>query len=116
EKGSEKLLALCKASKAVNLCTAGLVKTVKSGQQLLAEEHVPDFSNLSLHETKEAKMKSQVRVLELESELTNERLRFAELRKQHFRLASLVSNEKQNNENGQRENSDQKFGIGENDV
>ncbi|KAI3419377.1 ILWEQ [Globodera pallida] len=103
EKGSEKLLALCKASKAVNLCTAGLVKTVKSGQQLLAEEHVPDFSNLSLHETKEAKMKSQVRVLELESELTNERLRFAELRKQHFRLASLVSNEKQNNENGQRE-------------
>lgn len=78
-----------------------------------------DFSNLTLHETKKEEMESQVRTLELEAELTKERsyneekkniskfnlafrLRLASLRKQHFHLASLVSNE-QNGGNGSSE-------------
>lgn len=52
-----------------------------------------DFSRLSLHEAKKEEMESQVRMLELEAELTKERARFAQLRKQHYHLASLVANE-----------------------
>lgn len=43
-------------------------------------------------------MESQVKTLELEAELTRERLRLAALRKQHYHLASLVAND----QNGRR--------------
>ena len=100
EKGSQKLAELGTASRAVNKCTASLVGAVKTGQQSLAEEQLLDFSNLSLHETKKEEMESQVRTLELEAELTKERLRLAALRKQHFHIAQLVSNNQQENGNG----------------
>lgn len=90
------MVGLGKASKDVNKCTANLVGIVKQGQQSLGEEKLLDFSNLSLHETKKEEMESQVRVLELEAELSRERLRFAALRKQHFHIAQLVSNNQEN--------------------
>uniref|UniRef100_A0A914LGH2 I/LWEQ domain-containing protein n=1 Tax=Meloidogyne incognita TaxID=6306 RepID=A0A914LGH2_MELIC len=96
DKNSQKLVGLGKASKDVNKCTANLVGIVKQGQQSLGEEKLLDFSNLSLHETKKEEMESQVRVLELEAELSRERLRFAALRKQHFHIAQLVSNNQEN--------------------
>lgn len=38
-------------------------------------------------------MESQVRALELESQLTRERSKLASLRKQHYHMASLVDKE-----------------------
>uniref|UniRef100_A0A915BKG8 Huntington interacting protein related 1 n=1 Tax=Parascaris univalens TaxID=6257 RepID=A0A915BKG8_PARUN len=93
DRGSQKLAELLTASRAVNSCTANVVATVKSGQQKLNDSETLDFSRLSLHEAKKEEMESQVRVLELEAELTKERARFAQLRKQHYHLASLVANE-----------------------
>uniref|UniRef100_A0A1I8B5J8 I/LWEQ domain-containing protein n=1 Tax=Meloidogyne hapla TaxID=6305 RepID=A0A1I8B5J8_MELHA len=98
DKNSQKLIGLGKASKDVNKCTANLVGIVKRGQQSLGEEKLLDFSNLSFHETKKEEMESQVRVLELEAELSRERLRFASLRKQHFHIAQLVSNQENGGE------------------
>uniref|UniRef100_F1KRZ3 Huntington interacting protein related 1 n=1 Tax=Ascaris suum TaxID=6253 RepID=F1KRZ3_ASCSU len=93
DRGSQKLAELLTASRAVNSCTASVVATVKSGQQKLSDNETLDFSRLSLHEAKKEEMESQVRMLELEAELTKERARFAQLRKQHYHLASLVANE-----------------------
>jgi len=47
-----------------------------------------DFSKLTLHQAKRYEMESQVRVLELESQLENERRSLGELRKTHYRLAA----------------------------
>ncbi|VDK21120.1 unnamed protein product [Anisakis simplex] len=93
ERGSEKLAELSRASHSVNTCTANVVATVKNAQQTLTNKEVLDFSHLSLHETKMQEMESQVRVLELESALEKERVRFSQLRKQHYHLPSLVSTE-----------------------
>ena len=46
-----------------------------------------DFTNLSLTQTKRQEMNTQVLVLELESKLEKERVKLAELRKQHYSLA-----------------------------
>jgi len=46
-----------------------------------------DMSCLSLHQAKRLEMESQVRVLELEASLSQERLRLAALRRQHYQLA-----------------------------
>ncbi|KHN86842.1 Huntington interacting protein related 1 [Toxocara canis] len=93
EKGSQRLADLSAASRSVNSCTANVVATVKSAQQTLIDDEVLDFSHLSLHDAKKEEMESQVRMLELEAELSKERGRFAQLRKQHYHLASLVANE-----------------------
>jgi len=42
---------------------------------------------LSLHQAKKLEMESQVRVLELESEVEKERMKLGELRKKHYQLA-----------------------------
>jgi len=47
-----------------------------------------DFSKLTLHQAKRFEMETQVRVLELESELEKERRSLGELRKTHYRLAA----------------------------
>lgn len=52
---------------------------------LLTEEL--DVSNLTLHQAKRLEMDSQVRVLELEKELEQERYRLAKLRRHHYQLA-----------------------------
>lgn len=46
-----------------------------------------DTSNLSLHQAKRLEMESQVRVLELEKELEQERLKLSSLRRHHYQLA-----------------------------
>lgn len=46
-----------------------------------------DVSNLSLHQAKRLEMEAQVRVLELEKELEQERYRLAKLRRHHYQLA-----------------------------
>ena len=45
------------------------------------------FSKLTLHQAKRYEMESQVRVLELQSDLEKERIKLSELRKMHYRLA-----------------------------
>ncbi|GMR41976.1 hypothetical protein PMAYCL1PPCAC_12171 [Pristionchus mayeri] len=91
DRDSEKMAALSVASKSVNQATAQVVASVKSGQTTLNEQDALDFSHLSLHEAKKEEMESQVRCLELESSLTRERAKLAQLRKQHYHMASLVS-------------------------
>lgn len=49
-----------------------------------------DISGLSLHQAKRLEMESQVRVLELEASLDQERLRLAALRRHHYQLAGDV--------------------------
>ena len=46
-----------------------------------------DYSKLSLTQAKRLEMECQVRALELEKELRDERTRLAELRKVHYHLA-----------------------------
>lgn len=45
-----------------------------------------DFTKYSLHEAKKEEMECQVRLIELESELTNQREKLATLRKQNYHL------------------------------
>ena len=45
-----------------------------------------DFTNLSLHQTKRLEMEAQVKVLELEKQLENEKKKLYSLRKQHYHL------------------------------
>jgi huntingtin interacting protein 1 len=92
DRDSKKMGELGIASKSVNKCTATVVATVKTGQLDLADTAL-DFTNLSLHEAKKLEMESQVRTLELEAELERERIKLAGLRKKHYHLASLVSQE-----------------------
>lgn len=49
-----------------------------------------DVSGLSLHQAKRLEMESQVRVLELESSLTQERVRLSALRRHHYQLAGEI--------------------------
>ena len=51
---------------------------------IVAEEF--DATNLTLHQAKRLEMESQVRVLELEKELEQERHRLMALRKHHYSL------------------------------
>lgn len=53
--------------------------------QLFAEEM--DVSGLSLHQAKRLEMESQVRVLELEASLQQERHNLSALRRHHYQLA-----------------------------
>lgn len=84
---SENLIRLSQASKGVTEATGNVVATSKSCAEMLDESDVMDFSKLSLHQAKRLEMDSQVRVLELEQSLSQERVRFASLRRQHYSLA-----------------------------
>ena len=46
-----------------------------------------DFQSLSLHQTKRVEMDTQVKVLELEKLLDNEKRKLYRLRKHHYQLA-----------------------------
>uniref|UniRef100_A0A0K0G244 Huntingtin interacting protein 1 (inferred by orthology to a D. melanogaster protein) n=1 Tax=Strongyloides venezuelensis TaxID=75913 RepID=A0A0K0G244_STRVS len=96
DKNSTKLAELGAAVKRVNKCTANVVATTKNGQKSLNDDKLLDFTHLSLHEAKKEEMESQVRTLELEAELSRERSRLSQLRKQHYHLAALVSAENNN--------------------
>ncbi|CAJ0931108.1 unnamed protein product, partial [Mesorhabditis belari] len=94
DRDSNRLSALSVASRNVNQSTAQVVASVKNAQATLNDKDVLDFSHLSLHEAKKEEMESQVKMLELEQELTRERARLAELRKAHYHMAQIVATNK----------------------
>ncbi|XP_026199764.1 huntingtin interacting protein 1 related b [Anabas testudineus] len=93
DRNSKKLSALQQASRHVNEMAANVVASTKTGQEHLEEKDTMDFSGMSLIKLRKEEMESQVKVLELESQLENERLRLGELRKKHYDLAGVPLNE-----------------------
>ncbi|XP_050515261.1 huntingtin-interacting protein 1 isoform X3 [Diabrotica virgifera virgifera] len=87
DRNSNNLQQLTQASKGVTTATGTVVATVKDCSELIDESEEYDFSNLTLHQAKRLEMDSQVRVLELEKELEQERYRLSRLRKHHYQLA-----------------------------
>lgn len=85
-KDSEKLKNLTNAAKQVNQCTSNVVEASKVCAQLIEEDTDKnlDISSLSLHQTKKLEMESQVRLLELEEQLSKERVRLGVLRRRHY--------------------------------
>ncbi|XP_078278572.1 huntingtin-interacting protein 1 isoform X2 [Rhinoraja longicauda] len=77
------------ASKGVNEATAKVVASTKSGKSQIEEKDTMDFSSMTLTQIKRQEMDSQVRVLELESQLQKERQRLGGLRKKHYELAGV---------------------------
>ncbi|KAI4878956.1 hypothetical protein NFI96_014456 [Prochilodus magdalenae] len=89
DRGSKKLSNLQQASRHVNEMAANVVASTKTGQEQIEDKDTMDFSGLSLIKLKKEEMESQVKVLELESLLENERLRLGELRKKHYEIAGV---------------------------
>ncbi|XP_076127555.1 huntingtin interacting protein 1 related b [Alosa pseudoharengus] len=89
DRNSTKLSTLQHASRRVNEMAAKVVASTKTGQEQVEEKDTMDFSGLSLIKLKMEEMESQVKVLELESQLENERLRLGELRKKHYDIAGV---------------------------
>jgi huntingtin interacting protein 1 len=86
DRNSNNLQQLTHASKGVTVATGTVVATVKDCSQLIDENEELDTTNLTLHQAKTLEMESQVRVLELEKELEQERNRLMALRKHHYKL------------------------------
>ncbi|KAM6953904.1 huntingtin interacting protein 1 related b [Aplochiton taeniatus] len=99
DRNSVKLTTLQQASRLVNEMAANVVGSTKTGQENLEEKDTMDFSGMSLIKLRKEEMESQVKVLELESHLENERLRLGELRKKHYAIAG-VPVEEQAEDNG----------------
>ncbi|KAK2837224.1 hypothetical protein Q5P01_014436 [Channa striata] len=93
DRNSKKLPVLQQASRHVNEMAANVVASTRTGQGHLDEKDTMDFSGMSLIKLRKEEMESQVKVLELESQLENERLRLGELRKKHYELAGVPPNE-----------------------
>ncbi|KAF7669623.1 hypothetical protein LDENG_00166620 [Lucifuga dentata] len=89
DRHSKRLAVLQQASRHVNEMAANVVGSTRTGQEHLEEKDTMDFSGLSLIKLKKEEMESQVKVLELESQLENERLRLGELRKKHYEIAGV---------------------------
>ncbi|XP_032085003.1 huntingtin-interacting protein 1-related protein [Thamnophis elegans] len=91
EKNSKNLSKLQECSRTVNEMAANVMASTKSGQEQVEEKDTMDFSGMSLIKLKKEEMETQVKVLELEKTLENERLRLGELRRQHYALAGLYT-------------------------
>uniref|UniRef100_A0A8C5LT82 Huntingtin-interacting protein 1 n=1 Tax=Leptobrachium leishanense TaxID=445787 RepID=A0A8C5LT82_9ANUR len=89
EKDSANLAKLQQASKVVNQNAAHVVASTKSAKSQIEETDTMDFSSLTLTQIKRQEMDSQVKVLELESQLQKEREKLGELRKKHYELAGV---------------------------
>ncbi|XP_051528295.1 huntingtin interacting protein 1 related b [Myxocyprinus asiaticus] len=89
DRGSKKLSVLQQASRNVNEKAANVVASTKTGQGQIEDKDTMDFSGMSLIKLKKEEMEAQVKVLELESMLDNERLRLGELRKKHYEIAGV---------------------------
>ncbi|XP_037122145.1 huntingtin-interacting protein 1-related protein-like isoform X2 [Syngnathus acus] len=89
ERGNRKLSTLQQASRHVNDMAAVVVTSTKHGQQQISEQGAMDFSGMSLIKLKKEEMEAQVRVLQLESQLDQERIRLGELRKRHYDVGAL---------------------------
>lgn len=89
DRNSKKLPVLQQASRHVNEMAANVVASTRTGQEHLEDKDTMDFSGLSLIKLKREEIESQVKVLELESQLENERIRLGELRKKHYEIAGV---------------------------
>ncbi|KAK2870768.1 hypothetical protein Q8A67_023295 [Cirrhinus molitorella] len=89
DRGNRKLQTLQQASRHVNDMAAVVVSSTKSGQMQIENKNSMDFSGLSLIKLKTEEMDSQVKVLELEKQLANERIRLGELRKKHYEMGGI---------------------------
>ncbi|XP_054904861.1 huntingtin interacting protein 1 related b [Poeciliopsis prolifica] len=89
DRSSKRLGVLQQASRHVNEMAAKVMASTKTGQENLEDKDPMDFSGMSLIKLKKEEMESQVKVLELETQLENERLRLGELRKKHYDLAGV---------------------------
>lgn len=84
-KDSEKLKILTNAAKQVNQCTGNVVDTARVCAELIEKElDKVDIGSLSLHQTKKMEMETQVKLLELEDQLSKERIKLGLLRRQHY--------------------------------
>ncbi|KAI5611133.1 huntingtin-interacting protein 1, partial [Silurus asotus] len=90
DKDNLNLARLQQASRGVTQATAGVVASTKSGKSQIEETHTMDFTSMTLTQIKRKEMDSQVRVLELETQLQKERERLGELRKKHYELAGVA--------------------------
>uniref|UniRef100_A0A672NPL8 Huntingtin-interacting protein 1-related protein-like n=1 Tax=Sinocyclocheilus grahami TaxID=75366 RepID=A0A672NPL8_SINGR len=88
DRGSKKLGVLQHASRNVNEMAANVVASTKTGQDQIVDKGTMDFSGMSLIKLKKEEMESQVKVLELETMLENERLHLGGLRKKHYEIAA----------------------------
>ncbi|KAM9734334.1 uncharacterized protein ACNS7B_013920 [Menidia menidia] len=84
DRSNRKLHTLQQASRQVNDMAAVVVTSTKHGQQQISDHGVMDFSGMSLIKLKKEEMEAQVKVLQLESQLEQERVRLGELRKRHY--------------------------------
>ncbi|XP_058268142.1 huntingtin-interacting protein 1-related protein isoform X2 [Hemibagrus wyckioides] len=89
DRSNKKLNTLLQASRHVNDMAAVVVTSTKTGQMQIEDKDPMDFSGISLIKLKTEEMESQVKVLELENQLSNERQRLGELRKKHYELAGV---------------------------
>ncbi|XP_062870215.1 huntingtin-interacting protein 1-related protein-like [Trichomycterus rosablanca] len=89
DRGNKKLHTLLQASRHVNDTAVTVVTSTKAGQMQIEDKDPMDFSGMSLIKLKTEEMDSQVKVLELETQLSNERQRLGELRKKHYELAGV---------------------------
>ncbi|KAM6975925.1 huntingtin-interacting protein 1-related protein [Tautogolabrus adspersus] len=87
DRNNKKLSTLQQASRHVNDMAAVVVTSTKHGQRRTSEG-VMDFSGMSLIKLKTEEMEAQVKVLQLENQLEQERVRLGELRKRHYELNS----------------------------
>ncbi|GAA6223596.1 huntingtin-interacting protein 1-related protein-like [Lates japonicus] len=86
DRNNKKLNTLQQASRHVNDMAAVVVSSTKHGQMQISDHGVMDFSGMSLIKLKKEEMEAQVKVLQLESQLEQERVRLGELRKRHYDL------------------------------
>ncbi|XP_041754787.2 huntingtin-interacting protein 1-related protein, partial [Coregonus clupeaformis] len=87
DRNNKKLSTLQQASRHVNDMAAIVVTSTNHGQRQITERDPMDFSGISLIKVKTQEIESQVKVLELENQLEQERVRLGELRKKHYQLS-----------------------------
>ncbi|XP_072310419.1 huntingtin-interacting protein 1-related protein-like [Eucyclogobius newberryi] len=91
DRNNKKLHTLQQASRHVNDMAAVVVTSTKHGQKQISDKGVMDFSGMSLIKLKTEEMEAQVKVLQLENQLEQERVRLGELRKRHYDLEGTGS-------------------------
>nr|CAH8848870.1 unnamed protein product [Trichobilharzia regenti] len=86
---SEMFTKLQTTSKEVCKCTGNLIACVKKAIEAKHTEEL-DFSCLTLTQAKRMEVELQVKIIELETSLTNERQRLAQLRRDNYQLSAEV--------------------------
>ncbi|XP_018651027.1 huntingtin interacting protein-related [Schistosoma mansoni] len=86
---SEMFNKLQLTSKEVCKCTGNLIACVKKAIEAKHIEEL-DFSSLTLTQAKRMEVELQVKIIELETSLTNERQRLAQLRRDNYQLSAEV--------------------------